>query len=269
MGDEVEGVPLAGGWQTDVRRHGAVVLRARGPQSDAVIRLLEHLSARGFSAAPRPIDGGFAADGREQLAYVEGRSPQPLAWTDEAAVRIGRLVRELHDATADFDIGPSSVWRPWFARALAGTTPVIGHGDLGPWNILARESMPVAFIDWDNAGPVDAIWELAQVAWLNAQLHDDDVADRNDLPNRGTRIRQCAAILDGYELPRQQRAGFVDKMIEFAVRSARDEALTHEVTEDTTSPAPDGFPILWGVTWRARAACWMLDHRSEIERSLF
>ncbi|HYO01214.1 MAG TPA: phosphotransferase [Mycobacterium sp.] len=145
--------------------------------------------------------------------------------------------------------------------------PVIGHGDLGPWNILARDSMPVAFIDWDNAGPVDAVWELAQVAWLNAQLHDD-VADLNALPDNPARLGQCAAILDGYKLPSDHRVGFVDKMIEFALRSARDEAHTYAITSDTPSPAPDGFPILWAVTWRARAACWMLDHRSEINRTI-
>lgn len=159
-------------------------------------------------------------------------------------------------------------WRPWFARSLPGSSPVIGHGDLGPWNILARESLPVAFIDWDNAGPVDAVWELAQVAWLNAQLHDDDVAELNALPDTARRLAQCAAILDGYELSSDQRVGFVDKMIEFALHSTRDEAQTYAITSDTTSPAPDGFPILWAVTWRARAAAWMLDHRSEIERSM-
>lgn len=128
--------------------------------------------------------------------------------------------------------------------------------------------MPTSIIDWDNAGPVDAVWELAQVAWLNAQLHDDDVAELNGLPDATARFRQCAAILEGYRLRPIDRIGFVDKMIEFATRSARDEAVTHAVSEATPSPAPDGFPILWGVTWRTRAACWMLDHRREIERAI-
>ena len=268
MSEDWEGERLEGGWQTDVRRHGDVVLRARGPHSETVMRLLHHLQERDFVAAPRPVDGGFADDGREQLAYIEGRSPQPLAWTDEAVWEIGRLVRQLHDVTSDFDVGPQPVWHPWFARSLRGDSPVIGHGDLGPWNILARQSMPVAFIDWDNAGPVDALWELAQVAWLNAQLHDDDVADLNALPDTTIRVAQCASLLDGYELASRNRVGFVDRMIEFALRSARDEAVTHGVTADTTSPAPDGFPLLWGVTWRTRAACWMLDHRSELERAI-
>jgi len=40
------------------------------------------------------------------------------------------------------------------------------------------------------------------------------------------------------------------------------------VTEATPSPAADGFPVLWGVTWRTRAACWMLDHRTDLERAI-
>ena len=78
MSEDVDGEPLAGGSQTDVRRHGDTVLRARGPQSGTVIRLLKHLGERGFSAAPRPVDGGFAPDGRERLTYIEGASPPAI-----------------------------------------------------------------------------------------------------------------------------------------------------------------------------------------------
>lgn len=263
-----QGERLAGGWKTEVQRVGQVVLRSPGPQSATVMRLLGHLADCGFDAAPRPVDGGFAPDGREQLSFEPGTSPQPLAWSDEAAFEIGVLLRSLHDATSTFARTPDDHWAPWFGRALAGSSPVIGHGDLGPWNILAIEGRPSTIIDWDTAGPIDAVWELAQVAWLNAQLHDDDVAERTGLPPAAVRIRQCASILDGYELAAADRAGFVDKMIEFAVRSARDEAIQHDVRESTPSPAPDGFPILWGVTWRARSACWMLDQRTELERAI-
>lgn len=116
--------------------------------------------------------------------------------------------------------------------------------------------------------PVDAHWELAQVGWLNAQLHDDDVGDLNDLPPAAARARQLALIVDGYELGRSDRAGFVDKLIEFAIRSAREEAAGYGVGPDTVSPAADGFPVLWGVTWRARAAAWMLDHRRLLDNAI-
>lgn len=260
--------PLEGGWQTDVRKVGDVVLRSAKPQSGTVIALLAHLSEAGFGAAPCPVGGGFAADGREQLTFIDGVSPQPKPWSDEAVWHVGHLLRRLHQTTASFVPPADVVWRPWFARTLPGHSPVIGHGDLGPWNILARNGMPVAFIDWDNAGPVDALWELAQVGWLNAQLHDDDVGDLNDLPSVDDRARQLGLVLDGYELTKWDRVGFVDKLIEFAIRSAREEAAGYGVGPDTVSPAADGFPLLWGVTWRARAAAWMLDHRRTLDNAI-
>ena len=199
------------GWQTTVHRAGDTVLRSPGPQSETVIQLLQHLDAAGFRAAPAPIGSGFAQDGREQLTYVEGLSPHPFEWTVEAAQQIGQLLRSLHEATADFEPPSNAVWKPWFARSLGGDKPVIGHGDLGPWNIMAQEATPSGFIDWDNAGPVDATWELAQVCWLNSQLHDDDVAARNHLSEASERIGRCAAILDGYELARSDREGLLER----------------------------------------------------------
>lgn len=264
-GDELR---LEGGWQTAVSRDGDVVLRARSPHSATVIALLRHLHANGFDAAPGPVGDGFAPDGRERLEYVDGDSPHPRPWSDDAVWEIGRLVRRLHDTASTFVPDRAPVWRPWFARALGGDRPVIGHGDLGPWNILARDGRPVAFIDWDYAGPVDARWELAEVAWLNAQLHDDDVAELNGLAPPEDRARQLRLVLDGYGLDRADRVGFVDRMIEFAVRSARDEAVGYRVGPDSASPADDGFPVLWGVTWRTRAAAWMFDHRRMLEAAL-
>ena len=258
---------LDGGWQTEVSRRGDVVLRERGPQSSTVIALLTHLASAGFDAAPRPIGSGFASDGREQLAFIGGESPHPFAWSDEALWQIGCRLAELHRIATKFE-PTHPYWRPWFARSLPGSSPVIGHGDLGPWNIIAREGLPVAFIDWDNAGPVDAVWELAQTVWLNAQLHDDDVAAINQLPGPADRARHAAVVLDGYGLAHRHRDGFVDKMIEFAIRSARDEAVASHAGPDTASPLPNGFPLLWAVTWRSCSAAWMLDHRTMLQSVL-
>ena len=214
------------------------------------------------------VETGFAADGRETLRFVEGRSPQPAAWSDDAAWTLGRTVRAMHDATSSFVPPVDAPWAPWFARNLPGDDPVIGHGDLGPWNILARDGRPVAFIDWDNAGPVDAVWELAHVGWLNAQLHDDDVTAMNDLADPATRARQLALIVDGYGLERTRRDGFVQRMIEIAVRSARQEAIDHRVTPESGSPGVGEFPILWAIAGRDRAPASMLDHHQVRQHAL-
>ena len=66
----------------------------------------------------------------------------------------------------------------------------MGHCDTGPWHIVARDGLPVAFIDWTLAGPIDRRDEIAATAWWNAQLHDDDVAERNQLPDAAARAAQ-------------------------------------------------------------------------------
>jgi hypothetical protein len=257
-----ENRPLVGGWQTEVHRAGDCVLRSPKPQSRTVLALLRHLHNVGFNGSPRPVGDGFSSDGREQLEYVDGQTPHPRSWTDEDAWQLGDLLRRLHDAATSFIVPPDATWQPWFARALPGEPRVIGHGDLGPWNILKCTDGRMVLIDWDNAGPVAAVWDLAQLVWLNAQLHDDDVAVQAGLRSPAERAQQAAAILDGYRLGRAARGDFVDYLVEVAVRSARDEAVQANVSPDTPSPDGRGFPTLWAITWRARAAAWLLDHRA-------
>jgi hypothetical protein len=251
------------------RRRAGVVYREAGPWSTTVLALLRHLEEAGFAGAPRVVGSGFAADGREMLSYITGASPQPYAWSEDAVAGVGALLRELHAAAATFIPPPGACWKPWFGRELAGAQPVIGHCDTGPWNIIARGGRPVALVDFEFAGPVDAIWELAQTAWLNAQLHDDDVAERLGLPDLAGRGRQLRLILDGYGLPARQRGDFVDKMITFAVHSARAEAVEFGVTPQTTTGiTQSGYPFVWAITWRVRSASWMLTNRSHLQQAI-
>lgn len=253
---------------TKVTRRGDVVFRTPKPQSSTVLSFLTFLSGVGFPASPRPIGNGFASDGREMFEFIEGSSPQPFAWSDQACFEIGDLLRTLHGLSVEWIPPPHALWRPWFARDLTGERSVIGHGDLGPWNILARDGHPVAFIDWDNAGPVGPMWELAHVVWQNAQLYDDDVSGLNHLPDATERAAQAKLILDGYRLDHAARGGFVDRMIQMAIWSAREEAINHDVNAESVSPTQSGYPILWAVTWRARSAAWMLDHRQMLQSVL-
>ena len=227
-----------------------------------MLALLRHLEAARFEGALRVVAGGFAPDGREMLTYVEGSSPNPRPWADDAVAGVGRLLRGLHEAAATF-VPPGAAWMPWFGRDLGGSRPVSGHRDTGPWNIIARDGRPVALVDFEFAGPVDAEWELAQAAWLNAQLHDDDVAERCGLADAGA----AQADLDGYGLA--EEGGFVDKMITFAVHDARAEAVNHQVTPPTTTGASaDGYPFAWAIAWRVRSASWMLAHRPLLQRAI-
>ncbi len=81
--------------------------------------------------------------------------------------------------------------------------------------------------------------------------------------------RQLALVLDGYGPDRIDRVGFVDKMVELAIHSARADAVDYNITPDTrTGIGDDGFPFAWGITWRVRGASWMLKNRSILERAI-
>ena len=236
--DEPTGeVSLVGGRST-VTRLGQVVFRQAAPWSKTTVALLRHLEREGFEHAPRIIGEGFDGQGREMLTYVEGESPHPYPWDDDALPVLGTMLRKLHLATSSFTPPLDAVWRPWFGRTL-GQASVIGHCDTGAWNIIARDRVPVALIDWEEAGPVDPMTELAQACWLNALQ------------------------LDGYDLPNAARIGFVGRIRDFAVLNA-----ANEIIQETISPTTDAAGVLEAVTWRARSAAWLVKHHGSLERML-
>ena len=198
------------------------------------------------------------------LTFIEGEFTQPGPWSLDGAAGLGSLLRDLHLATRSFSPPPDAVWFPWRGRDLGSPVKVIGHCDVAPWNIVARDGLPVALIDWETAGPVDPLVELAQLAWLNAKLHDNVVAEREHLPPLADRARQLAAVVDAYGLTARQRRGFLDRIIEFAICDTAWEADDAAITPETTQ-----HPIaLSAMASRARSAAWMIRHRRTLEAAL-
>jgi hypothetical protein len=225
--------------------------------------LLRHLEAAGFDGAPRVIGGGIDAADNEVVSWVDGAVGYPDPWSDAGVTAVGRMLQDLHRASAGFRPPAGSSWQPWWMHELPGPQTVVGHCDAGPWYTVAQEGLPVAFVHWDLAGPVDRLDEIAAVAWWNTYLRDDDIAERYNLPGPAGRARQLGLFLDGYGVRDADRAGFVDRMIEFAIRDCAAEAESAGITPESTDPAP-----LWALAWRARSARWMLLHRSLLERSI-
>lgn len=259
-----EEVPLTGGGRNSVVRIGDVVHRQTGPWAPSVHALLRHLEAEGFSGAPRVVGSGFDEQGRETLSFVHGVSLHPGPWPDEAMFDLGRMLADFHRASSSFVPPADAQWRPWFGRDLGSRPRIIGHGDLGDWNIIAREHRPVGFIDWEQAGPVDPLVELAQLCWLNVHLFDDDLQHRiglSPLPGRAKKLRY---IVDGYDLARAGREKLVETMIELAIADAANEAVEAGLTPDSDGPVE----ALWAMAWRARSAAWMGRHRGVLEAVL-
>ena len=268
---------LTGGTFSAVHRSGDEVLRRAQPWSATTVGLLAHLQRAGFSAAPRPVGDGFAADGRERITFIDADPQADRPWSDVGITELGRLHRGLHDAAATYRPDSPS-WSAGWPRDLPqrDTDLVIGHGDPGPWNVLGRDDRPVALIDWDSAGPVGRRWAVAEAAWLNAHLYDDDVAERHGLPSPTARARQVGLFADGYGLEGSERDRLVGDMVEIAVRSAAHEATVSGVTPEgpTRFPMPGalwpftGDVLTWTLAWRVRSARWMLDHEALLSSAL-
>ncbi|WP_424216840.1 phosphotransferase enzyme family protein (plasmid) [Streptomyces sp. BI20] len=186
-----------------VVREGARVRRPASPWSGTVQRLLAHLREAGFTGAPRPY--GLTPDAREEIVeYLPGRVGHefaaPEVRADASLSAAGRLLRELHDASAGFVREPDDVWM------LPAREPaeVICHGDAATYNTVFRDGLPVAFIDFDTAHPGPRLWDAAYTAYRFVPLYaPDEVELTLPVPEAARRL---ALFADAYGLSGEERA---------------------------------------------------------------
>ena len=201
-------IPLPAGRMTQgIARRDGQLLRPMGAWSGAVHEYLRHLESAGFAGAPRFLD---VEGEREVLTFIDGEVPADPRWqpgrghwlpvyarSEAALIAAARLVRRLHEAARDYrpaDTGFRFDPRP--PRAVE----IISHGDLGPWNTVYRDGVPVAFIDWDAAGPVDPLVDLAAAAWEFVPLGPPEQlreAGFDPVPDISARLRR---FVDAYGL---------------------------------------------------------------------
>jgi Ser/Thr protein kinase RdoA (MazF antagonist) len=173
-----------------VVRVGDTVRKPVTAATPAVTALLRHLNDVGFTGAPTVH--GLDEFGRQVLEYIPGRTVD-TPMSDGELRRVGRLIREFHDAAAGF-VPPDDAH--WDVVIPADRADLICHHDLAPWNLVVGGDRWV-FIDWDGAGPGSRLWDLAYAAhgFVPLAPGGDPVVD-------GPRLRTLA---DGYDLDEQQR----------------------------------------------------------------
>ncbi len=232
------------------------VRRSTGPWTPAVHALLRHLERVGFPGAPRVL--GLDDDGREVLTLVEGHVPASdgLAGLPDAALdQVGLLVRDLHEATAGFALPAGVRWATPPGDGAGAT--VVCHGDLAPRNTVFRDGRPVAFIDWDLAGPAAPGWDLAHAAWQFVPLVDDEGCRRrgwSEPPDRPARLARLAAAYGADPL---QRRGLVALVRRRMLASAEGiDALAARGVPAFVALRRDGVPeaIRHEAAWTARHA---------------
>jgi thiamine kinase-like enzyme len=153
------------------------VLRPANPHTPSIHSFLLALRDAGFDGAPRPV--GLEPDGRERLEYVEGDvgvPPYP-AWVrrDEALESIARLLRRFHEAAMRVSPFVAS-WSDEMADPAGGA--VICHNDVCLENVVFRDGVAVALLDFDFAAPGRPVYDLAQMARMCTPIDDDVNAPR-------------------------------------------------------------------------------------------
>jgi len=183
-----------------------VVRRPAGPWTPAVHALLRHFEAVGFDGAPRAL----AVDGEQEvLSYVDGEAAggSPPAAGDAVLFELGALIRRMHDAQEGFERPQDARWQA-LPNALAGDE-VICHNDVLGQNVVVREGIPAALIDWELAASGPRSIDVAAAAAWWVPLRPDDDAARHGLPTH-RRPHRLRLLLDGYGLDAYARRGFLD-----------------------------------------------------------
>jgi Ser/Thr protein kinase RdoA (MazF antagonist) len=260
---------LAEGGVTRVVRIGDTVRRPVRPFTATVQAFLHHLWAQGIDFVPEPL--GYDERGREVLSFVPGDVPaEPLpdwATTEAVLVELARLVRRLHDAAAGWTEPPGAVWGSIPGAGPVGLPPVVdvpelvSHQDYCPGNVVFRDGLPKALIDFDLARPTTRVADCVNAMyWWIPLLHPIDRAPALVDADAGQRVR---AFADAYGMTQAQRA----EVVPLAVRRARNS----HVSMRAAAQADPVFRRWWdeGVKDRMpRAEAWLAAEGASIEVAL-
>ncbi|TDO44073.1 phosphotransferase family enzyme [Kribbella sp. VKM Ac-2527] len=193
-----------------VVRVGDTVRRPLRPSSTATHALLQHLERVGFSGGGNgaPTLLGVDAQGREVLSFLPGETVTPpypdWSMTDAALDSVAQLLRRYHSAVAGFDPDTFEWAEPVPPAYVEG---MVSHNDPNLDNVVFRDGVAVALIDFDLAGPGSALWDVATAIRLWAPLRPD--ADIND-PRRGRALTRLRRFADSYGLGEADRLRLVD-----------------------------------------------------------
>ena len=180
-GPHDNGEPLTGdGVTPGIVRIGDTVRRPVRPFTRTVQAYLAHLHQAGFTAAPVPL--GTDDQGREILSFVPGDVPRnplpPETAGEDVLAALARLIRALHEASAGWTPPPDAAWggipRPAGTALTVVDEPpeLVSHRDYCPGNVVFRDGLPAALIDFDLTRPTTRLYDIANALWWWAPLRD-------------------------------------------------------------------------------------------------
>jgi Ser/Thr protein kinase RdoA (MazF antagonist) len=117
---------------------------------------------------------------------------------------------------------PANLGRPTLPR-----TELVSHCDYCPGNVVFRDGLPVALIDFDLAHPTTRLYDLANALWYWAPFRDPrdrapGLADA-DVPHR------VAVFADAYGMTARHRAELAPFAVDMARRYHEDSRVSAEL----------------------------------------
>jgi Ser/Thr protein kinase RdoA (MazF antagonist) len=217
-----DGEPLGGdGVTPGIVRIGDTVRRPLRPFSLTVQAYLAHLRDAGFAGAPLPL--GIDEQGREVLSFVPGDVARYLPSAE----------------TAGEDV-------------LAALARLVSHRDYALGNVVFRDGLPAALIDFDLARPTSRVYDIANALWYWAPLRDP--LDRSPALADADIPRRVAVFADAYGMTARQRAGLVPQAVDMVHRYYQDSRASAELDP------------LWRTLWEdggqdklSRAQAWIRE----------
>jgi len=241
-----------------VVRVGDTVRRPQRATSPATQALLQHLEQVDFDGAPRFL--GVDPQGREVLSYLPGAALTPPypAWalTNDVLRSVAELLRRYHEAVASFDPSPYA-WPP--SPPAPYVTGLVSHNDTNLDNVVFRDRIAVALIDFDLASPGSALWDVASTARLWAPLRSEvDIPDAR----AGQSLARLRAFVDAYGVRGEQRA-----LLAEALQSTHD--WIYAIVRSGGEQGNAGYADYWqhgGGERAQRTRAWFARHREDITR---
>src|SRR5215472_1436647 len=224
-----EGELLTGdGVTAGIVRIGETVRRPLRPFSLTVQAYLAHLRDVGFTGAPLPF--GVDEHDREVLSFVPGDVPHdplpPETAGDDVLVALALLVRALHEASAGWVPPPDAVWggTPAHTGRVSKRAELVSHRDYCPGNVVFRDGLPAALIDFDLAMPTTRLYDIANALWYWAPLRDP--RDRAPAFADADIPRRVAVFADAYGMTARHRAELAPFAVEMARRYHEDSRVS-------------------------------------------
>ena len=281
MTDDVEVLQGGVGNAGAVVRVGDHVLRPTNAHWHSIHALLDHLHEVGFDAAPRVV--GVESDGsdsgscsgsdsgsvaRERLVFLPGDVPiLPFpAWsmTDAALASIASLLRRFHDAAALFVPSEDATWSDELADPRPGPAPIMCHNDVCPENVVFRNGVAVALLDFEFAAPGRPLWDLGALGSMCIPLDTPEDAART---GRGALdpVARLRVVADAYGLDAADRLEFLNVLDE---RMATGGTFVRRRVEAGEPAFVEMWEAMGGQARYDRRRDWFAAQRNTFEATL-